>query len=335
MWEVFKLLLWRFFFFQNCVADCGVEDIKGNGRTLTWSNGTIHSRIDKALVNEDWMRVSPSIEAHFGVERLSDHSSIVINIAVEWRKSKRQFKYLNMWAMNEKFAAVVKTVWDQRVRGTTQFLLWGKLMYLQKGLEELHTSCFPDVLKREETTRIRFAGLQQELSHRPSDMTRLEEVHQTRNQLIYWSKAAVMYMAQKAKEEWIIKGDKNTAYFHVVMRRKAYRNTIYSIHNARGEVVNDQPQIADCFKQYYMKLLGTKETRTGEVSKQVVDLGPKLSIGQQLLLIKPFSDQDIKRALWYISELKSPGPYGYRSGFFKKSWDIVASDLCAAVKEFF
>lgn len=192
--------------------------------------------------------------------------------------------------MNEKFDVVVKTVWDQPVRGTTQFRLWGKHMYLQKGLEELHTSCFPDVLNREETTQIRFAGLKQELSHRPSDMTRLEEVHQTRDQLIYWSKAAVMYMAQKAKEEWIIKGDKNTAYFHAVMRRKAYRNTIYSIHNARGEVVNDQPQIADCFKQYYIKLLGTKETRTGEVSKQVVDLGPKLSIGQQLLLIKPFSD---------------------------------------------
>lgn len=81
--------------------------------------------------------------------------------------------------------------------------------------------------------------------------------------------------------------------------------------------------------------MGRKELRSGKVNSQVVELGPKLTLNQQLTLMQPFSEQDIKAALWFISEIKSPGPDGYNSGFFKRAWDHVATDFCTAVIEFF
>ncbi|GFY93866.1 hypothetical protein Acr_09g0003120 [Actinidia rufa] len=55
----------------------------------------------------------------------------------------------------------------------------------------------------------------------------------------------------------------------------------------------------------------------------------------KLPLIRPVSDEDIKAALFDIGDDKAPGPYGFSSCFFKKSWSITGPDVCAAVKEFF
>lgn len=52
-------------------------------------------------------------------------------------------------------------------------------------------------------------------------------------------------------------------------------------------------------------------------------------------LIKPFTNEGIRKALFSIKDSKSPEPDGYGSYFFKKSWSIVGNDVCDAVKDFF
>nr|GEY81380.1 hypothetical protein [Tanacetum cinerariifolium] len=47
------------------------------------------------------------------------------------------------------------------------------------------------------------------------------------------------------------------------------------------------------------------------------------------------SNDEIKRAMFDIGDGKSPGPDGYTSAFFKKGWDVVGSDVCRAVRDFF
>uniref|UniRef100_A0A803N4X4 Reverse transcriptase domain-containing protein n=1 Tax=Chenopodium quinoa TaxID=63459 RepID=A0A803N4X4_CHEQI len=49
----------------------------------------------------------------------------------------------------------------------------------------------------------------------------------------------------------------------------------------------------------------------------------------------PFTEVDVKDALWSIEDDKAPGPDGFSSKFFKASWDIVKNDLCEVVLSFF
>lgn len=52
-------------------------------------------------------------------------------------------------------------------------------------------------------------------------------------------------------------------------------------------------------------------------------------------LIKPVSVEEIKCALKAIKGDKAPGPDGFCSSFFQQNWEIVCSDLVAAVLLFF
>ena len=63
--------------------------------------------------------------------------------------------------------------------------------------------------------------------------------------------------------------------------------------------------------------------------------GIALEIEQQLKLITPFEDRDIKKAMFSIHSVKSPGPGGYSSSFFKAGWSEIGSKVCKAVTEFF
>lgn len=64
-------------------------------------------------------------------------------------------------------------------------------------------------------------------------------------------------------------------------------------------------------------------------------MGAQLNMIQREELIKDTSEEEIKKELDGIGDLKSPGMDGFGSKFFKACWHIVKVDVIAAVREFF
>lgn len=52
-------------------------------------------------------------------------------------------------------------------------------------------------------------------------------------------------------------------------------------------------------------------------------------------LLSPVSEAEIKETMFSIDSDRAPGPDGFNSHFYKASWDIVGSEIIAAIKEFF
>jgi len=48
-------------------------------------------------------------------------------------------------------------------------------------------------------------------------------------------------------------------------------------------------------------------------------------------MCKSFTDKEIKETMLSISNVKSPAPDGYSSGFFKIAWHLIIPLVCAAV----
>ncbi|GJY96749.1 reverse transcriptase domain-containing protein [Tanacetum coccineum] len=60
-----------------------------------------------------------------------------------------------------------------------------------------------------------------------------------------------------------------------------------------------------------------------------------VSAATSLNMVRNVSNEEVKMAMFSIGDDRAPGPDGFTSAFFKKSWDLVGNDVCSAVKEFF
>jgi hypothetical protein len=45
--------------------------------------------------------------------------------------------------------------------------------------------------------------------------------------------------------------------------------------------------------------------------------------------------EEVKQAVWDCDGSKAPGPDGFTFSFYKKTWNLISSDIFVMVKEFF
>lgn len=80
--------------FRSCLESCALADMRNRGCKFTWSNGTIMSKIDRALVNDSWIQLFPDVETVFRAPQLSDHSPMTVQLDVPPRLTDRSLSIL-------------------------------------------------------------------------------------------------------------------------------------------------------------------------------------------------------------------------------------------------
>ncbi|GJZ55471.1 RNA-directed DNA polymerase, eukaryota, reverse transcriptase zinc-binding domain protein [Tanacetum coccineum] len=146
------------------------------------------------------------------------------------------------------------------------------------------------------------------------------------------AKDEIKLLHQKAKIRWLEEGDRNTSYFHNILKARKHKSRIESIccedgKRVEGSLVNDQ------FVQNFQTFRGSSFHVSPLSSLGDIAL-LKLTETEATDMIKDVSDKEIKEALFDINSSKVVGPDGYTSCFFKKAWNIIGTDICLAVREF-
>ncbi|XP_057809058.1 uncharacterized protein LOC131023530 [Salvia miltiorrhiza] len=59
-----------------------------------------------------------------------------------------------------------------------------------------------------------------------------------------------------------------------------------------------------------------------------------LSAEDKRRLIRPFTEEEAKEAVWSCDESKSPGPDGFNLCFWKSSWEVIKGDFIKLLQEF-
>ena len=86
---------------------------------------------------------------------------------------------------------------------------------------------------------------------------------------------------------------------------------------------------------FYKNLLGPQPCSRSSVRKDIVNLGPHLTMEQQVQLCKPLTETDVQQAIFSIPNTKSPGPDRFSSGFFKLTLSQIGGAVCSVVLSFF
>ncbi|GJV82770.1 RNA-directed DNA polymerase, eukaryota, reverse transcriptase zinc-binding domain protein [Tanacetum coccineum] len=93
--------------------------------------------------------------------------------------------------------------------------------------------------------------------------------------------------------------------------------------------------VADQFVKHFEGFLGINPPITRLTVDDAYLFVKKILGAEAILMIREINDEEIKIALFDIDDDKALGPDGYTSKFYKKAWDVVKGEFCAAIKEFF
>ncbi|GKB89514.1 hypothetical protein Tco_0961786, partial [Tanacetum coccineum] len=137
--------------------------------------------------------------------------------------------------------------------------------------------------------------------------------------------------AQKAKVKWAIEGDENSKFFHGVINKKRAQLAIRGVFN-NGTWCTDPNTVKESFVSHFASRF--KQPISSRFKLNMM-FNNRLTVDQVGDLDRFVSFDEIKAAVWDCGANKSPGPDGFTFEFFKHFWDLIGSDLSAAVQHFF
>ncbi|XP_062075420.1 uncharacterized protein LOC133779477 [Humulus lupulus] len=103
----------------------------------------------------------------------------------------------------------------------------------------------------------------------------------------------------------------------------------------QGLIINNFSDVVDHFLNHFCSFMGSNSSVKSRMNLSCMEQGAKLSLDQQVGLLKPFSVMEIKKAMFSIPDTKLSGPDGFGSGFFKSMCLVIGREVCAAVVNFF
>ncbi|GKD29235.1 RNA-directed DNA polymerase, eukaryota, reverse transcriptase zinc-binding domain protein [Tanacetum coccineum] len=132
--------------FKDCVNLIKVEDLCSSGMFFTWTKNLKKARegdetgvlkkLDRVMVNEDFLKKYDQAHVIFNPYLVSDHSQAVIIIPNSMKKKKKAFRFANFVADKESFIPIVKKGWKIKVDGFQMFQLVKKNKEFKDSFEE-------------------------------------------------------------------------------------------------------------------------------------------------------------------------------------------------------
>ncbi|XP_039135703.1 uncharacterized protein LOC120273121 [Dioscorea cayenensis subsp. rotundata] len=142
---------------------------------------------------------------------------------------------------------------------------------------------------------------------------------------------AEVYWKQRSRLQWLKEGAEITRYFHSVPNGRKNINFIPSIYAGTGSV-SDVRDIGRIFEQSFRGLFGQRRN-----FRFKVDLGNLLrnkSFVDLSSLERPFTLEEVKRAVFDLGSDKAPGSDGFPMFFFKSHWEIVKGEIMQLCQDF-
>ncbi|KMS95991.1 hypothetical protein BVRB_003070 [Beta vulgaris subsp. vulgaris] len=211
---------------QSCVQKCDLQDMASTGNKFTWNNkqmgeNKVLCKLDRTMVNQEWLDQFPTAVTHFLSEGQFYHSPTVIMV------------YPNI--------EIVRSSWNIEVQGTLMFKVVQKLKNTKKALKRLNREGYSDIQSKDIQAYQKLIANQEQLQRTPRcEEARRDEYHaaEAYRQI---HKSYLEFLTQKAKMQWCRDGDENSAVFHQSIKARRLKNTVYAINDSEGQW-KDNPQ---------------------------------------------------------------------------------------------
>jgi len=119
------------------------------GAFYTWANGRggavyTEKRLDRVICNQSWLDLCANISVSTLPKTTSDHFPLILEFHTSTNRFVSQFKFMNMWTMNDDCKRLIAESWNIPVVGCPMFILSQKLKRLKLTLKYWNKNVFGD-----------------------------------------------------------------------------------------------------------------------------------------------------------------------------------------------
>ncbi|XP_071728479.1 uncharacterized protein [Rutidosis leptorrhynchoides] len=312
--------------FNSCLNDIEIEDINSSGFHFTWTKslknpkcGTL-KKLDRIMINAEVMTAIPQAHGIFLPYVISDHSPAILNIPNFIVSKPKSFRFMNYLSEKEAFMHIVKEGWNRQYVGCAMYCLIMKLKGLKKDLRMLNWAD-GNTFNKVKSLKMQLKDVQAKIDADPHSVTTRELASKILQEYEEAKHDEFLILQQKTKIKWLSEGDKNTEYFHKVLKSRKQKARVESICNEDNTRFYGD-EVADQFVSHFKNFLGKVDSVT-----PIEDMGNIFSVtldsNEANAMVVEISNSEIKDAIFDIDSEKAAGPYGYTSNFFKKKHGIL------------
>jgi hypothetical protein len=324
--------------FNAVIDSLDLKEVSMIGRQFTWANSLpepTYEKLDRVLMDSDWelkfplvsVRVLPRIEA------LSDHASILLSTGTPSPQRRRQFKFELGWLLREGFSDMIKFIWDKPVAGNSPIQRWNNKMRSMRRYLGGWSKHMTGQLKKEKLSlSSTIDDLEAIAEVRPLTTHEIDLKSQLNAKLAGLLREEELKWYQRSKSQFLLEGDSNTRYFHSVANGRHRKKLIHSLVQEEG-VIEGHEQLKSYITMFYKGLFGTPEESDISMDESRTDDIPQVSPQENAILTSPYSEEEIRKAVFQMEHNKAPGPDGFPAEFYQSFWDIIKVDLLELFSE--
>jgi hypothetical protein len=138
---------------------------------------------------------------------------------------------------------------------------------------------------------------------------------------------------QRAKVKELLEGDSNTKYFQLRANGKHRKTRFFQLQHDET-IIEGEDALSAYVTNYYKDLFSAPSGSSCTLDEARVEDINQVSEEENNLLIRSFTEEEVREAVFQMEHNKAPGPNGFPAEFYQACWDIIKDDLMAMFFEF-
>jgi hypothetical protein len=309
---------WPFLF--NVVIDSfDLREIELTGRQFTWANSLPNptfEKLDRVLMTTEWEFKYPLVSVRCLDRGISDHAPLLLDMGTPaFAGNGSTFRLELSWLTQSDFIERVTEIWNRPARGNNAVQRWNnKISVLRRylrgwakhkfGIYKQAKHCFQQTIDHLDIT-----AENRDLS--PDECLMLA---QARDQLARLLREEEIKFYQRAKVTDVLLGDNNMKYFQMIANGKHRKKRIFSLDSGNG-IIEGQGNLKSNITQFYKGLFGEPEQSSFSLEPDRIDGIPQVAQAENAILTAPFTEEEVKAAIFQMEHNKAPGPDGFPAEF--------------------
>jgi len=265
----------------------------------------------------------------------SDHNPLVINSGDNICFGKKRFRFEKWWLEKESFRDMVEKAWNTPCSSTKSIDRWQfKIRTFRRMIRGWAANEIAQLNRTKAALSEEFSRLETLAEDGNFTLADSQALHSIENQLgKIWALEEIK-SRQRSRDRNILEGDKNTAYFQAMANYRSRKKRIDCLQDPAC-LVYDQKGMMKVAVDFYKELFAKEENSGVRLGSSFWEDVDKVTPEENSSLIAPFTEAEIKEAVFSCYAEGAPGPDGLSFLFYQKFWNLIKADLIDMFNDFF